>query len=189
MSIEDADRWNNRYRQTEPFTRPPNAFVTANRHLLPRKGLALDLAMGTGKNANVLLNHGLQVVGVDISTIAALQAKKRFPRLNVVVADLTRFWLPKACFDVILNIRYTERSLWPATATAIKPGGLLLFEGLHIGMAGMTSISDPSHLLDDGELADGFKSLETLDYYEGWIRTNSGKEMAVSRLIARKKSS
>jgi tellurite methyltransferase len=189
MPLEDANRWNQRYSQGEPFKRPPNIFLKENIHLLPKEGYALDLAMGVGNNAGFLLDHGLNVLGVDISTVAALRARKKNPGLEVIVADLTQFWLPEARFDVIINIRYVERTLWTSTSAALKPGGLLFFEGLHIAMRGMASISDPSHLLAEKELMEGFNSLDILEYYEGWIQTSSGKEMAVSRLIARKNTS
>ena len=62
-----------------------------------------DLAMGPGRNAGLLQNRGLQVIGVDISPLAVQRAKQSYPGLMAFVADLTRFQLPTNYFDVVLN--------------------------------------------------------------------------------------
>jgi len=44
----------------------PSQFLVDNISLLPR-GKALDMAMGSGRNAIYLANNGFEVEGVDIS--------------------------------------------------------------------------------------------------------------------------
>ena len=58
---------------------------------MPAAGLALDIAMGLGGNAGLLIERGMQVVGVDISSVAVQRAKERLPSLMAVRADLTQF--------------------------------------------------------------------------------------------------
>ncbi len=104
MTLEDAIRWNQRYdNQPRGWYSNPRSFLVEHLGLLPDRGLALDLAMGGGQNADLLIEHGLEVVGIDISSSAVRQAKARNPRIMAVIADLERIWLPSARFDVILN--------------------------------------------------------------------------------------
>jgi hypothetical protein len=56
-----------------------------------------------GGNSSLLLARGMRVIGVDVSEVTVRRAKVRLPRLNAVVADLTRFVLPTDTFDVILT--------------------------------------------------------------------------------------
>src|SRR5436190_23089831 len=116
MPIADAVRWNARYNAsppTEPGASTPRDWLVAQQHWLPAGGLALDAAMGQGGSACWLAARGFQVVGIDISEVAARQAKAQCPALIAVVADLIGLVLPENTFDVILNFYYLDRALWP----------------------------------------------------------------------------
>jgi hypothetical protein len=127
MPSSDAERWNERYRESRNLTfERPRPFLVENAGLLPRQGLAIDLAMGLGGNAGFLIGRGLRVVGVDISTVAASLVKRRRPEVMALVADLTRFYLPPGRFDLIINFYYLQRDLWPAIEAALRPGGVLV---------------------------------------------------------------
>ena len=182
-------RWNTRYSQERRASfEQPRAFLIEHSALLPRRGLALDLAMGLGGNAGFLLDHGLRVVGVDISEIAVRQAKSRLPELMAFVADLTRFHLPPARFDVVLTFYYLQRELWPEIGAALRPGGLLICETLTQDMRSIHPEIEPLYLLAPGELRGAFPSLETLVYREGWIEQDNDRSRAVASLVARRGS-
>ena len=72
MQSTDAEHWNARYQEDvrfETYTHP-RRFLVENAHWLPAQGVALDAAMGLGGNAEYLLQRGLRVVGIDISSVA-----------------------------------------------------------------------------------------------------------------------
>jgi tellurite methyltransferase len=185
MSQEDAERWNARYREDEHYKRDtlPRPFLVENATCLPRRGIALDAAMGLGGNAAFLLERGLSVVGVDVAWVAVRQAKKRLPALMAVVADLTCLHLPEQGFDVILNFYYLQRELWSQYGKALRPGGILVFETLTQEMQGMRPDIDPKYLLHPGELRAAFSDWETLAYREGWVERETRHPKAVASLI------
>ena len=188
MPIDDAERWNARYRQDERYLGdiPPRRFLVENADCLLPQGLALDAAMGLGGNAHFLLERGLRVIGVDVSWVAARQAKAHLPALMAVVADLTRFRLPENCFDVILNFYFLQRELWLHYRRALRPGGILVIETLTQEMRGLRPDIDPQYLLHPGELQAAFNDWQILAYREGWVETETRHPKAVASLIARR---
>ena len=188
MPYSDAERWDARYRNNVRYGsyHQPRRFLVENAHLLPSQGLALDVAMGLGGNAAYLLGRGLRVVGIDISSVAVHQAKRRLPDLMAVIADLTRFYLPDAMFDVILNFFYLQRELWGDYQRALWPGGLLILETLTMDMLSVNPEIDPQYLLKPGELKAAFEQWQILVYQEGWIGTDTPHPRAVASLVARR---
>ncbi len=188
MPQEDAVRWDARYseRLGKQWVEVPRLFLAENARYLPSEGLALDIAMGLGANANFLMTKGLRVIGVDISEIGVRAAKAKFPALIGVVADLTRFYLPEDKFDVILNFYYLQRNLWPGYVSALRPGGVLYLETMTDRMLAANPDINPQHLLASGELKDAFSSLETVVYEEICTEENSQITMATARILARK---
>ena len=62
----DRDEWNAVYREGKEFNPAPNKFLVEM--VKGRKpGLALDVAMGQGRNALYLASQGWRVTGIDIS--------------------------------------------------------------------------------------------------------------------------
>ena len=186
MPLADAERWNTRYSQDERYLGdiPPRHFLVENATCLPTKGLALDAAMGLGGNAGFLLERGLRVVGVDVSWVAARQAKARLPGLMAAVADLTCFHLPDEHFDVILNFYFLQRELWKQYRRALRPGGILVIETLMQEMHNIRPDIDPQYLLHPGELKAAFKDWQILTYREGWVETETRHPKALASLIA-----
>jgi len=187
MSLDDARRWNARYQtgMRDSFEHP-RPFLVEHAHLLPSSGLALDVAMGLGGNADFLLQHGLRVIGVDISDVAIRISASRLPGLMPVVADLSRFYLPPDSFDVIVNFLYLQRDLWAFYSSALRPGGILILETLTRDMLTIHPEIDPHFLLKPRELAHAFPSLQTLVYREGWQESLTTHPRAVASLIAQR---
>lgn len=188
MPLEDASRWNTRYKERidKNWIETPRRFLTENARYLPSTGLALDIAMGMGSNANFLLSRGLRVIGVDVSEVGVRASMAKFPALMGVVADLTYFYLPENKFDVILNFYYLQRELWPEYTRALRPGGVLYFETMTERMLEGNQDINPHHLLATGELAKSFPTLEKLFYEEIATEEDSRITLATARLIARK---
>ena len=182
---EDANRWNLRYTaQSRQTFEQARDFLILHQNIIPPVGLALDLAMGLGGNSGLLLQHGLHVVGVDISDIAVELAKKKYPDMMALVADLTEIDFPPGSFDLVTNFFYLERLLWNKIPLWLKPGGILIFEALILEMQEIRPDIQSQFLLSPGELKSAFPGLETLVYEEGWYGEDHPR--ATARLIARK---
>jgi len=187
-----ANEWDERYRQGRTMPDEPAALLVENPSLLPKSGKALDIAMGTGRNALYLASLGFQVTGVDLSAVAVEKCRQKAERLGLpieaLVADLEHHPLPTEEYDLIVNFYYLQRSLSPRIAAALKPRGVLVFESFTIDQLQFGwGPKSPDHLLRPGELQELFAGLETLLYHEGIIQGDRGPK-AVARLIGRKAS-
>ena len=103
-------------------------------------GSALDLGTGVGRNAVYLARKGWTVTGVDISDVALELARKNAAARGVsvrwVLEDLDTFDLGKEQWDLIGSFyahgwHHRSRTDVPNRIyDALKPGGLLVIEGL-----------------------------------------------------------
>lgn len=184
----DSAAWDARYRdELYPAGTEPAPIVREFLPLLPR-GCALDLAMGGGRNAVFLAACGWRVVGIDSSRAAldnaealahergvkvqwasppSLELSAKLPGLLLLQADLERIALPPARFDLVLCIKYLQRSLFTAIERALRPGGALVYETYTVDqLAFPHGPRSPDHLLRSGELRAAFPGLKTLFYRE-----------------------
>jgi len=187
-----ANEWDERYRQGRTMPDEPAALLVENPSLLPKSGKALDIAMGTGRNALYLASLRFRVTGVDLSAVAVEKCRQKAERLGLpieaLVADLEHHPLPTEEYDLIVNFYYLQRSLSPQIAAALKPGGVLVFESFTIDQLQFGwGPKSPDHLLRPGELQELFADLETLLYHEGIIQGDRGPK-AVARLMGRKRA-
>ncbi len=187
---EVASFWDERYRQGEPLGREPAALLVENAGLLPKEGRALDVAMGTGRNALYLASLGLAVTGIDVSAVAVercrAEAASRGLRLEAIRADVMAWELGRETYDVIVNFYFLERALAPRLAEVLKPGGLLFFETFTLEQLEYGwGPRSPEWLLRPGDLRGMFPGLEALLYREGVVEGERGQK-AVASLIGRK---
>ena len=123
------------------FSQPSYVFGTDPIPLLKeyvhlfRRGRALDLAMGEGRNAVYLAEQGFDVTGVDFSKQAIEKSRKlaakRSVVLNTIQADLRDFSIDRAGYDLITNIYYPQRHLFDQIKAGLKPGGIFVYEQWH----------------------------------------------------------
>jgi SAM-dependent methyltransferase len=192
-AMQDAAKeWDERYRQGQTMPDEPAALLLENLSLLPKGGKALDIAMGTGRNALYLASLGFRVTGIDLSAVAVEKCREKAERLGLpveaLVADLEHYSLPSEEYDLIVNFYYLQRSLAPPIVAALKPGGVLVFETFTIEQLQFGwGPKLPDHLLRPGELREMFAGLETLLYHEGVMQGDRGPK-AVARLIGRKRA-
>jgi len=136
----EFERWEQRYAAPDyVFGTEPNAFLKSQAGLLPKKGRALAVADGEGRNGVWLAEQGLDVLSVDFSPTAIEKAKTlardRGVTLHALQADIINWAWPKAEFDVVVGIFFqfvgpAERAgIFAGMREALKPGGLLLIEG------------------------------------------------------------
>jgi len=113
------------------FGTEPIPFLVENLPLV-RRGKALELAMGEGRNAVYLAQQGFKVTGVDISEVAAEKCRRLAARhkveVEIVIADLREYKIPSNTYDLITNLYYPQPDLIPKIKAGLKPGGFIFYE-------------------------------------------------------------
>ena len=131
--------WDGRHR-VERSMGNPEPFVREVLPLLPKSGIALDIGAGRGRHAIALADHGLSVVAVDYSSeaIRALSGLAHAHPATIwpLLADLDTFPFEPQSLDVIVNVNFLDRDLFPAFIRALKPGGMLLADTFSIEALG-----------------------------------------------------
>jgi tellurite methyltransferase len=164
----------------------PSLFLLENIAILP-KGRALDIAMGSGRNALFLAANGFEVEGVDISETSvakALQsAKEEGIVLKALAADLeTNYRIKSDYYDLIICFNYLQHSLTSQIKEGLKHGGMVVFETFIIDQTQFGRPNNPDFLLKHNELLDMFRDFRCLRYREGVIENRK----AIASLIAEK---
>jgi len=182
--------WDERHRGQPPGAAEP--FLASMLARIPR-GVALDVAAGRGRNALALARAGMRVLAVDRSAEAMriVAAAARAARLAIwpVVANLDSFHLKDESFDVIVNINFLDRALFPKFVRALRPGGILIAETFLVDQAAIAQPRDPRFLLDHGELRALAGGLEIEEYREGLTVSASGQRAFRASMVARRRKS
>jgi len=190
--MTDRDDWESRYRgrADEPGVRPPSDFLVAQLPGLQR-GRALDVASGDGRHALYLARRGWRVDAVDFAhpglTRLLAVARRDGLTVNALQADLEQFPLPRDRYDLVVNVRYLQRSLFGALKAAVRAGGLVLFETFIRNQQQLGHPRNPAFLLERGELAAQFGDFDVVFYEEGHFVTETGPAF-LARLLARRRS-
>jgi SAM-dependent methyltransferase len=166
----------------------PAAWLIDNRRLLPRTGMALDLACGRGRHALWLAAQGFRVSAIDRDAEAlghlAEEARSRgLSAIVTAVGDLERGdrVVPADTFDVIVAVHYLHRPLFPQLIDALRPGGVLVYETFTTAQAARGKPTNPDFLLRPGELLQLIRPLSVLASREGEFE---GRDVA--SVVARK---
>jgi len=129
MAEGDRARWDARYRDRGPEGGgDPSPFLVALDDLLPRRGRALDLAGGAGRNACWLARRGLDVTIADVSPagleLARAAAAAAGVTLRLVETDLETDPLPGGLYELIVSIDFLCRPLFAAFPAALVSGAV-----------------------------------------------------------------
>lgn len=121
--------WAERYQQCPCVGgTEPSAWLAGHLPWLPR-GRALDVAMGEGRNAAFLVEHGYQVVGVEREPAAISRALQRCPEIQALQVDLEQGWRPEPDgFDLVVVINYLQVDLFSSLKACLRAGGGLVYE-------------------------------------------------------------
>lgn len=186
MADSDRDRWNAVYDSRGTDAQAPSEFVVAQDRILPRRGVALDVAGGSGRHAVWLAGRGLEVTLADISDVGLVRARQRAAERGVVLRtqriDVEQDGLPPGPWDVVVCVDFLWRPMFVDIVDRLVPGGFLVVA--HPTRTNLLRHDRPSphHLLEDGELPGLVSSLEVMQYEEGWAE--NGRHEA--RLVARR---
>ena len=123
----DRVKWNAKYRQGA-VPHEPSAIVQRFAGLASGRR-ALDLASGSGRNSVFLAQLKFQVEAIDISD-EGLQRIPALPMIQRVCADLDRCDITPSRYDLIVDLLYVNRRLFPQLHEGLRPGGVLIFESL-----------------------------------------------------------
>ena len=163
--LADRIKWNEKYRSRD-YPAEPSA-VVKDFCLLAGGRRALDIAAGSGRNALYLAEQGFAVDAVDISDGGLALVAGLHPNIRPVCADLDTFDIPAQRYDLIVNILYLNRRLFPQVREGLRPGGLLIFETLLAPPdAGESGGPCRDYFLRQNELLHGFLSLRIIYYRE-----------------------
>ncbi|HET9780703.1 MAG TPA: class I SAM-dependent methyltransferase [Candidatus Dormibacteraeota bacterium] len=100
---------------------------------LPRRGRCLEIGIGTGRIALPLMEHGVDVVGVDISVemLRRLRAKSGGREMRIAIADATRLPFADRTFTSaiashVLHLIPEWKVALEELERVVEPGGVLL---------------------------------------------------------------
>ena len=197
-AMSDKERWNLKYEGTTYiYGKEPTAFLKEKLSLL-KKGKALVLAMGEGRNAVYLAENGFDVTGVDISEVGIEKceqlAEERGVVVHSIVADLTDYDMGKEKYDLITNFYFYDKSILTGVIESLRPGGIFIFETYSRDHPKHSKFGpkNPDYLVKPNELLEIFKSLRILYYEDTVTELDEGMhkgKAALIRLIARKPES
>jgi 2-polyprenyl-3-methyl-5-hydroxy-6-metoxy-1,4-benzoquinol methylase len=163
------DKWNRFYSQPNLNTEPAPILVE-NNFLLPKQGIALDLACGLGNNARYMAKVGLTVDAWDISDIALENLNQQIAttKLNIDTKQckIDSDSLPHNHYDVVVICRFLDRNLCNAIMASLKSGGLLLYQTYTRSKLDKIGPNNPDFLLETNELLQLFAPLTVIFYRE-----------------------
>ncbi len=181
----DRTKWNDKYLKHEPITTPSR--IVENHIGLSPVGRALDIAAGTGRNAIFLAEHGFSVEAVDISEVGLRQLAGRHPNVSPICADLDTYEIHPNRYNLILNIRFCHRRLFPLIIEGLAPAGVLIFEGYLVQSEKKgNGPTCRDYLLRENELLHAFLDLNIIYYRESTVPGRKNHNRAAS-LVALKK--
>jgi SAM-dependent methyltransferase len=163
--LQDRIKWDEKYRNRDYPAEP--AAIVRQFFSLAQGRAALDLAAGSGRHALFLAQQGFTVDAVDISEAGLALFAGRSAAIRPICADLDTFDIPGGRYDLIVNVLYLNRRLFPQIREALTPGGVLIFE----------TLVEPTerqgegnrcrdYFLRENELLHSFLALRILHYHE-----------------------
>jgi tellurite methyltransferase len=191
MEIDEKALWNKKYSERSHDSLEPDPFlVNAYDEFLAGRppGSALDVAGGVGRHAIWLADRGWRVKLVDISEVGIQQAEENAKRTLTTASIITELRdlnatqeLGREQYDLVLAFFFLQRELFPALASALKPGGHLIYKTYTAEQKNFTGgPSHPMFLLQPNELLRAFPSMRVLHYHE------TIQEKGLAELVARK---
>ncbi len=193
-----AERWDARYGKAESFvygSEPVRFLKEQMPKLTRRKGRALCLAAGEGRNAVYLAQQGFEVVAVDISAVGLEKcralAQLRGVEVETVTADLTTFDLGVEGYDLITDFYYHQPDLFPKILAALKPGGFFILQNFTVDQpaTGRFGPKNPAYLAKPNELLLAFSGFRIRHYEDTVVELDEGMHRgpgAVVRLVVEK---
>lgn len=153
-------------------------------HLVPPGASVLDVACGRGRHARLFAERGGRVLAVDRDA-EALASLTDVDGIETRQADLEGAAWPfaPATFDAVIVANYLHRPQFPHLASALRPGGVLIYETFMLGNASFGKPSNPDFLLRPNELLEAFSGALTVAGFEQGVAGRPPRA-AVQRICA-----
>lgn len=181
---DDRLRWNEKYAKRDWPAEPSD--IVRRFYNRAKTGWALDIGAGNGRNALFLAGQGFDVLALDISEAGLKHIAGLRPNLHPVCVDLDDFEIKEGRFDLILNIRFLNRRLYPWIISGLADGGILIFETYIEFPDNGRHRHSPDYYLEENELLRVFLPLHIIYYEETETRTEEGVARTAS-LVAEKR--
>jgi rhodanese-related sulfurtransferase len=149
----------------------PSRYLVESFDLLPR-GVALDVAMGNGRNAVFLATRGFDVDGVDVNPEVVEQARTRARQLGAPIRAVVgnvedgSYIVPVESYDVVVVFNFLHRPLFNDIRDGLKPGGVVVYQTFTTEQPRFGPPLNPAHLLRPGELREAFAGFDVLRHRE-----------------------
>lgn len=141
-------------------------------HLVPPKGIVLDIACGQGRHMRWFAEKGHTVTGIDRSS-EAINAASHYG--EAVLADIENAPWPLLSgdqprqFDAVIVTNYLWRPLFPLIARSVAPGGILIHETFATGNETVGKPSRPDFLLQPAELLRAYPKMRVVAFEDGFL--------------------
>ncbi|MHB1198422.1 MAG: class I SAM-dependent methyltransferase [Polaromonas sp.] len=151
-------------------TAAPSPWVRRWSHLVPARGVVLDVACGRGRHARWFYEHNHPVALVDKAREAIESITIPAHACEAVVADIeTGAWpFTGRQFDAVVVTNYLWRPLLPTLLGSLAPGGVLIYETFTQGNETVGKPCRPDFLLRPGELLEVCRSLRVVAFEDGF---------------------
>jgi len=148
-------------------SKAPSPWVERFASLIPKGGIVLDLACGSGRHTRYLSAMGYRLLAVDID-VARVEDLSKNENVEIMKADLEAGDWPfsERQFDGIVVTNYLHRPHLPRLVESLAPGGVLIYETFAKGNEKLGRPSNPDFLLNPAELLDAFAPRLTIMAYE-----------------------
>ena len=182
---KDREKWNKKYGEN-------NYASQVSEHLkkfyaLARVGKALDIAAGIGVNSLFLADKGFTVDALDISDYALEKLKQKNSLIHTIETDLDSYVIEQEKYDLIVNIKFLHRRLFPYIKEGLKKEGILIFETyLETEDINLQRYFNRDYLLRKNELLHSFLSLRILFYSEEKTEFLPGETIYKATLVGQK---
>ena len=183
--IKDKARWNEKY-LVAPMPKETSE-ILINNMALAKKGKALDIACGMGRNTHYLADHGFIVDAVDFSDYALKQVRDA-DNINKIDTDLDRYLFEENSYDLILKINYLDRKMFPSIIKALKKEGIFIYETFVKTPTG-EGYHNPTNKdfhLDLEELPKAFSELKIISYQEKDAINLRGEKVRIASFVGKK---
>jgi SAM-dependent methyltransferase len=148
---------------------PASAWVRRFVPLIRRGGRVLDLAAGSGRHTQLLLDSGFAVCAVDRDISALSPLAGTGCEVRQIDLETGAPWALGTGYDAIVVTNYLHRPLLPAIARALATGGVAIYETFARGNERFGRPHNPEFLLRPGELLDAFAMLTVVAFEQGEI--------------------